>query len=302
MLDNLFRLDGEPEILGAGVMPPMSPGDTVSNKVFPQGEWIPPIRRIKNVTFRNVAFSKTNISQITFTDCFFEDCLFTGAHLNEVEFHGCRIVNCNLWKVRLTRVYLRPEKVRFAKRFRVEAANVGISAYHSMLSNFAEERQDKFFMEADIKFRRWTRYQIWHDLRVEKKTLQEALWSWACSILHEYITGFGYRPWRFLFWTLVLFFAVSYLNYTLIGDAIKATDLASTLAPPASELQGEVGLSGHASFIDTVFYTFSILTVLGFSSVTPMSDFAKILSVMEALAAIGWLGIFTAVLVKRFLR
>lgn len=283
-------------------MPPMSPGDTVSNTVFPKGKWAPPIRRIKNVTFRNVAFSKTTISQVTFTDCSFEDCLFTGAHLDEVEFHNCKIVNCNLWKIRLTRVYLRPEKVRFAKRFRIEAANVGISTYHSMLSNFAEERQDNFFMEADIRFRRWTRYQIWHDLRVEKKTWREALWGWTCSILHEYLTGFGYRPWRFLFWTLVLFIAVSCLNYFLIGDAIKVDDFSTNPALTSSELQEEVGKTTHASFVDTVFYTFSILTVLGFSSVTPMSDFAKILSVMEALASIGWLGIFTAVLVKRFLR
>src|SRR3546814_7647877 len=101
-------------------MPSMSPGDTVANTVFPPGAWIPPTRRIKNVTFRNVAFSKTTISQATFTDCTFEDCLFIGTHLDEVEFHGCDLMNCNLWKIRLTRVYLRPERVKFARRFRVE--------------------------------------------------------------------------------------------------------------------------------------------------------------------------------------
>src|SRR3546814_5133300 len=65
LLSNLFRLDGTPTILAAGVMPSMSPGDTVANTVFPPGAWIPPTRRIKNVTFRNVAFSKTTISPVT---------------------------------------------------------------------------------------------------------------------------------------------------------------------------------------------------------------------------------------------
>lgn len=301
MLSNLFRLDGTPTILGAGEMPSMSPGDTVTNVVFPPGDWIPPTRKIKNVTFRNVAFSKTTISRVTFTDCTFEDCLFTGANLDEVEFHGCDLVNCTLWKIRLTRVYLRPERVKFAYRFRVEAANVGISAFQAMLSNFTEQRQDLFFMQADIRFRRWTRYQIWHDLREEKKTRWEAWWGWICSIMHECLTGFGYRPVRFFIWTLALFLAVSYMNYLLIGDAMQVTGTTNTsIASGIGE--GMRGGPPHASFVDSVFYTFSVLTVLGFSSVTPWSGGAKILTVLEALASIGWLGIFTAVLVKRLLR
>jgi hypothetical protein len=281
-------------------MPSMSPGDTVSNAVFPPGAWHSPTRKIKNVTFRNVALSKTTISQITFTDCTFEDCLFTGAHLDEVEFHGCDLVNCTLWKVRLNRVYLRPERVKFARRYRVEAANVGISVFQAMLSNFAEERQDHFFMQADIRFRRWKRYQIWHELREEKKTLWEAWWEWTCSIVHEGLTGFGYRPLRFSIWTLILFLCVSYMNYVLIGDTIQ---VAGAAEPSAFSSAGAVrGTPAHASLVDTIFYSFSVLTVLGFSTVTPSSDGAKLLSVLEALASIGWLGIFTAVLVKRFLR
>lgn len=289
MLSNLFRLDGTPTILAVGTMPSMSPGDTVSNTVFPPGDWIPPTRKIKRVRFQGAAFSKTTISQVTFIDCWFEDCLFIGAHLSEVEFHGCDLVNCNFWKVRLTRVYLRPDKVKFARRFRVEAANIGISIYHAMLSNFAEERQDMFFMLADIRFRRWKRYQIWHDLREERKTKREAWWEWTSSITYEGISGFGYRPMRFFMVTVALFLAVSCMNYTLIGDAMQVAGAA-------------VAKGARASFIDSIFYSFSVLTVLGFSSVTPSSDGAKILTVLEALASIGWLGIFTAVLVKRFLR
>ncbi len=269
----------------------MSPGDTVANAVFPPGEWTSPNRKIKGVTFKGVSFSKTNISQVTFIDCKFEDCLFIGTKLIEVEFHGCDLVNCNFWKIRLTRVYLHPGKVRFAPRFRKEAANVGISIFQEMLSNFAEERQDQFFMLADIEFRRWKRYQIGHDLRRERKTRREALWEWVSSIVYEYLAGFGYRPLRFFICTVILFSTVSYMNYIVLGDAIQVAGM--VVAP---------GGTAHASFIDTFFYSFSVLTVLGFSTVTPSSDCAKMIAVLEALASIGWLGMFTAVLVKRFLR
>lgn len=302
MLSDLFRLDGTPAILAAEEMPPMSPGDKVVNVVFPPGNWAPPTGDIKKVIFRNVAFSKTKIARVTFTDCTFEDCLFIGAHLDEVEFHGCDLVNCNLWKIRLTRVYLRPERVRFARRFRVEAANVGISVFQAMLSNFSEDRQNRFFMQADIRFRRWTRYQTWHELREKKKTTREALWVWGASITNEGLTGFGYRPLRFFVWTIALFFAVSCLNHVLIGDTIQVAGAAGASAAPGAGIAVSGGTHHHASFIDSVFYSFSVLTVLGFSSVTPSSDVAKILTVLEALASIGWLGVFTAVLVKRFLR
>ena len=289
MLENLFRLDGTPELLKAGEMPPMSPGNVVENVVFPKGDWIPPVRALKNVTFRNVAFSRTKISRVTFTDCWFHDCLFNGTEMDEVEFHGGGMKDCTTWKLTLNRVYLRPERVSFSRRYRTEAANVGISLYHSMLANYAEERQDEFFREADIRFRRWLRYQIWHDLRRKKKGPVEASTAWVSSILHEVLTGFGYRPLRFFLWTLALFVVITMANHFLIGDQIAVVRAA-----------GETG--GPTSFVDTLFYTFSVLTVLGFSTVTPVSDTAKMLTVLEALAAIGWLGIFTAVLVKRFMR
>jgi hypothetical protein len=199
-------------------------------------------------------------------------------------------------------VYLRPERVKFARRYRVEAANVGISIFQAMLSNFTEERQDLFFMLADIRFRRWTRYQIWHDRREQKKTSREAWWEWTCSITHEVLAGFGYRPLRFFIWTLALFLAVSYMNYLLISDTVQVAGTAALPVVIGAEAVATSGDPARASFVDLIFYSFSVLTVLGFSSVTPSSDGAKILTVIEALASIGWLSIFTAVMVKRFLR
>lgn len=288
MLSDLFRLDGTPAIIGSdGPAPSMSPGDLVSNIVFDQRRWLaPPQRRLRDVTFRNVAFSNSTLSKVTFTDCTFEDCIFVGARFHEVEFHGCKFLNCNFWKARFRQVYLDPNTIQLDHRFKVEAANTGISVFQALLGNFADERQDEFYMQADIRFRRWKRYQIWSDVRRKRISWPPAIWQWLSSITYEGVAGFGYRPLRFFSATVVLFLAVSFVNYWAIGDAV--------------EIDG--ARVAHASLVDTVFYTFSILTVLGFSTIVPTSEYAKLLTVMEALTAIGWLGIFTSVLVKRFLR
>lgn len=287
MLNNLFRLDGIPTVIALdSTMPSMSPNDVVSNIVFPPAEWKAPTSTIRKVTFRGVAFSRATLSRVTFTNCTFEDCLFLGTQFSEVEFHSCSFVDCNLWKARFTQVYLNPDCIKLDQRFKTEAANAGISVFQALLSNFANERQDQFYMAADMHFRRWKRYQIWHDFRRKHLTRTEAWWRWSSSIIYERLAGFGYRPFRFFCATVVLFFAVSCMNYWLIGDAVDIGNLRAH----------------HASFVDSVFYTFSIMTVLGFSSIVPATDVAKILAVSEALVAIGWLSIFTSILVKRFLR
>ncbi|MBZ9675242.1 pentapeptide repeat-containing protein [Mesorhizobium sp. ES1-1] len=263
----------------------MSPGDVVANIVFKIDEWAPPTKAVREVTFTGVAFPKS-IGQATFTDCSFEDCLFLGTRFIEVEFHGCSFTNSNFWKSRFERVYLDPDSILMEARFKVEASNAGISVYQALLSNFAEERQDEFYIKADISFRRWKRYQIWPDLRRKRLTRTKAWTRWLGSVVYEILAGFGYRPFRFFLWTIALFLLVSWINYKIIGQGLIVNG--SILPLP--------------SFTDTMFYTFSVLTVLGFSSVLPIDGFSKILTVFEALAAIGWLGIFTSVLVKRFLR
>jgi hypothetical protein len=233
-----------------------------------------------------VAFAKSTLSKVTFTDCTFEDCIFVGTRFHDVEFHGCKFLNCNLWKARFRQVYIDPDTIKLDHRFKVEAANTGISVFQALLGNFAEERQDEFYMQADIQFRRWKRYQIWSNVRRKRIGWLPAAWQWLSSITYEGVAGFGYRPLRFFTVTVVLFLAVSLLNYWVIGDAVQIDGTRVD----------------HASLVDTIFYTFSILTVLGFSSIIPTSECAKLLTVIEALTAIGWLGIFTSVLVKRFLR
>jgi hypothetical protein len=154
------------------------------------------------------------------------------------------------------------------------------------MNNFDDARQDQFYARADVQFRRWKRYQLSHDLSNARIGWWTAQWRRLCSILYEAVAGFGYHPARFFWVTVLLFLAVSVLNYFMIGGSFLVNGQPST----------------HTSFVDSVYYSFSVLTVLGFSTITPISPAAKLLTVAEALAAIGWLGIYTSLLVKRFLR
>lgn len=287
MLTNLFRLDGSPQVVGPNdPMPSMSPGETVSNVIFEIDPWPSPLRTIRGVTFRGVSISKVTVNRVTFVECKFEDCLFLGTHFSEVEFHNCHFINSNLWKARFERVYLDPRFIKLESRFHTEAANVGISVFQALLSNYQEDRQDEFYMLADIQFRRWKRYQIWHNLRHKRLSNAKAYAKWVSSIFYDSVAGFGYRPGRYFIATIVFFLLISVMNHFIVSNSIVLNGVA--LDSP--------------SFLDTAFYSFSILTVLGFSSIVLTSEFGKLLAIVEALAAIGWLGIFTSVLVKRFLR
>ncbi len=287
MLTNLLRLEGNPVVHQAPQpMPSMSPNDTVANIEFRGKTWYKPRKAIKDVTFSNVGISKTTLNQLTFTNCSFIDCLFIGTIFKEIEFHNCTFKDCTFLKAHFERCYLDPNSISLSRRYRVEASNLGVTLYQALLSNYSSERQDEFFAKADFKFRQWKRYQIFRDLREERISLPKAAYRWVSSATYQLLAGFGYKPLRFFMITIALIFAISLLNYAVIGDHVTIEGVAS----------------GHVSFVDTIFYTFSIITVLGFSNIVPADDLGKLLAVGEALAAVGWLGIFTSLLVKRFLR
>ncbi len=287
MLSNFFKLDGVPITHEEGeLMPGMSPGDEVTNTLFRGAKWGKPRTSIKGVTFRNISISNMEFFQITFAECLFEDCIFKGSRFHEVEFHKCRFVNCNMWKANFEQCYLDPTTIYLDNRYHVDASNVGVTMYQALLSNYANERQDAFYAEADIQFRRWKRYQLSYEIRKKNVDFVPGQWGRFKSLTYDLLAGYGYKPFRLSLVTVIVFLTISVINYIVIGGDL----LINGQRPPS------------ASLVDSIFYSFSVLTVLGFSTIVPDGPLAKLLTVFEALAAIGWLSIFTSVLVKRVLR
>lgn len=244
------------------------------------------LRQMKSATFSNVSLAKTNFKNCTFTNCKFEDCLFIGSNFMEVQFHRCKFTNCNFYKTKFENCYIDPRTISFDKVYRKKSANVGVHLYQQLFENSASTRQPTFEREADIEFRKWQRWQLSYDQESGKIDAVERYCKFIASTVYELATGFGYRPWRFIVTTLIVFTIISIVNMKLLPGSLRI----------------ENNIITRFSLPDAIFYTYSMLTVLGFSTIIPISALAKILAVTEALVGVGWLGLFTSILVKRFIR
>lgn len=263
-----------------------STSSQLENVLYEPSQWPTPPFKVDGKTFKNVSLSKTKFEKVSFQNCHFEDCLIIGCLFEEVEFHRCTFIDCNFYKTESYKCYLDPTTIYFNPNYKKTHANVGVGLYHQLLDNSADQHQARHSMHADIAFRRWQRAQLRRDMEVGKITKIEFPIYFVRSLIFDWLAGYGYRPSKFFMWTIVLFLLVSLLNYCFLSSSLKVADASAS----------------GANLVDSVYYTFSVLTVLGFSTVTPISPSAKLVTVMEALAAIGWLGIFTSVLVKRFIR
>lgn len=252
---------------------------------FPDS-WPKILKKMEDCKLTNVSLSKTNFKNATFKNCVFEDCLFIGSTFSDVEFHKCIFINCNFYKCKFNECYLDPSSIHLDKKYRTTAANMGVYLYQQLFENSSKSSQYNFSMKADIEFRKWKRWQLRYDELKGHITVRERLLQSALSHTYEWLTGFGYKPMRFAAWTLVMFTLASLINM-LILPGLLVTD-----QQPINNL----------TLVDSAFYTYSMMTALGFSTILPLTGFAKLLAVSEALIGIGWLGIFTSLLVKRFIK
>lgn len=254
--------------------------------LYHPNDWPSSLRKNKNFNFTNVSLSKTKFSNVTFTKCVFTDCLFIGATFEYVEFHRCKFINCNFYKATISNCYLDPVTITLDRVYRKKHANIGVSLYQQIYDNSAQAGQYGFEREADIQFRKWKRWQLKFDYTSEKLTCLEYIVATISSVIYEQVAGFGYKPFRFVIFTILLFTAFSLLNMKFLPGQLRQN--------------GE--LIQSLDFYDSVFYTYSVMTTLGFSSIIPDTSGAKILTIFETLCGISWIGIFTALLVKRFIK
>jgi hypothetical protein len=287
MLQEFFRLDEPFRTFDTeALVSHFKISNDLRSVLYEPDHWPSDLRKVKELNFKNVSLSKTQFRNVTFTSCQFEDCLFIGSIFSNIEFHRCTFTNCNFYKAEFANCYIDPLTISFDRRYRRVAANVGVQLYHQLLENGSSTKQSRFEMTADIEFRKWRRWQLRYDYRSAKITRWGFAAEWLRSCLYEYAAGFGYRPLRFVVATILLFSAISILNAHML--------------PGALQQDGQV--VERMTIADSVFYTYSMLTALGFSTIIPTTAFARVLAVFEALTGIGWLGIFTSLLVKRFIR
>jgi len=287
MLKDFFKLNGTVKsYVESDVVSHFQTSADLQNVLYKPDDWPTQLKGNSKFSFKNVSFSKTTFTNVTFRDCIFEDCLFIGARFNGVEFHNCRFKNCNFYKATIESCYLDPKSIKFDKTYKKNAANIGVTLFQKLLENSSQERQPFFEIDADIRFRQWKRAQLLYDVRKKKIGRFQFVLSFIRNAAYEGICGFGYRPVRFAIWTIGLFIVIAAVNVWAFRDGLTVNG--NPISSP--------------DFVDSVYFTFSILTVLGFSSIFPVTSFAKMVTVLEALLGVGWMGMFTSVLVKRFLK
>lgn len=275
----IYRPDNWPTVALAATSPSIpSPSGIASLPTMP--------RQLKGWKFYNVSLSKTEISKVTFTDCVFEDCLFVGTSFLGVEFHHCKFINCNFSKAKFIEAYLNPNCFSFGWRIWWHYANTGVGLFQELYENSSKSRQADFEATADFNLRKWARWQQKYELQRKNINIIQLALKVISSFISEWTTGFGYRPLRFIITTLLFFTAMSFMNMHFLLFSLKS----------------DSGIINRMSWPDAIFYTYSLMTALGFSSIIPITSFAKIAAVGEGLCGIGWLGIFTSLLVKRFTR
>jgi hypothetical protein len=300
MLKNFFRLNDDEPIIDFDEVQLATHAQTstdLRNVVYLPSDWptaahsaanssTPMPKQLKKWKFNNVSLSKTKIAQVTFTDCVFEDCLFLGTIFLEVEFHRCRFINCNFNKAKFIESYLNPNCFSFGWGIWWHYANTGVSLFQELYENSSKSRQSDFQATADFKLRKWKRWQQKYEYKHANINIVRFILELMSSFISEWTIGFGYRPFRFIITTLLFFTAMSFVNMQFLSTSLKSDGV----------------ILGQMSWPDAIFYTYSLMTALGFSSIIPITSCAKIVAVGEGLCGIGWLGIFTSLLVKRFIR
>lgn len=287
MLEDFFNLNCDSKDFDAQkIREHFDVSDNLHDVTYTPEDFPPELRHCKGYHFRNVGLSKTAFKEMTFTDCDFVDCLFIGADFTGVEFHGCKFTDCNFYKSTFSDCYIDPACFKFDKSYRKSFSNINVYLYQQLLENASQSRQSDFERKADIQFRRWKRWQLDYDLRKEKINKHGYLNRKIGSLIYEWIAGFGYMPERFVLATMFVFTTFSILNMHVL--------------PGTLQYNGET--IDEIDFSDAVFFTYSMMTALGFSSIIPVTGFSKIFAVFQALVGIGWLGIFTSLLVKRVLK
>jgi hypothetical protein len=289
MLNDFFKLNEPYERFGEDqLVQHFKTANDIKDVLYQPDVWpnFKALRKVKGKKFTNVSFSKTQIEKITFHNCEFKDCLFIGTQFVEVHFIDCKFTDCNFYKATIEKCYWNPTSVSYSKGYKKTHANLGVILFQSLMKNADTMDQPEWFRLADMEFLRWKRAQLKFDVN-EKKIGKLEYWKkYLMDILYERILGYGYRPLYFILVTISGFLFVSAFNFYALDSKLK--------------IDGEV--VPLATFWDGIFYTFSIMTLLGFSTITPVTACAKIITVIEAFFSVIWLAVMTSTITKRLFR
>jgi uncharacterized protein YjbI with pentapeptide repeats len=240
-----------------------------------------------NHRFENVAFRRCVFTKITFQSSHFSDCIFTGSIFSDCWFHNCTFSNCNPYKVIFNNTYINPKIFWFNRRYKSTHANIGLGLFQSLYANAQAMAQTEFIENADVLRRCWQRSQWYWERNQGRIDSWTFVRRFVTNFLFEKVALYGYRPVRFLAYSLG-FFSIISLPLHVYWDQMGFHETGVLLE------RGDLS--------QTLFYTASLITTLGFANIIPSTIFGRVYAIALALTGIAWIGVFTALLVRRVIR
>lgn len=290
MLQNFMKIDNESDATVVDSVDDLGKiivnGTVVSNLIIMcefRDDW----KLVDRVKFKNVSFSRKEFSEITFRDCSFLDCLFIGCSFDDCEFKRCQFENCNFYKAKFDSCTIDAKAIKYDKIIFSNYSNVMISTYGALLKNYREMFLHEDAKVADVQRRKAERPQLKRQFKTKDVGLPRFYYLFTSNLMYECTSLYGYSPWRFLMFGVILFVL---------------------LCAPVFLGWGNFGFENHSKnlvqdgVVQSGFYVASIFTTLGFADLLPGLSFGKVFSIVVAFMGIIWTALFSAILVKRFLR
>jgi len=282
MKDSFFALKGDDnqEINGKRLMELLRAQRTIENYIYS-----PPLLGSKaaktDITlkkFVNFSFARTRIQNVNFVKCIFRDCLFVESAICDCFFTDCKFINCNMYKCSIDRCHISPHAFRKCIPSK-EYSYIGVSLYQALLTNCRKEYQPYFSEDALYMLKTWVNID-----RIQNKKIP--VWKRAGFLILDMLVrkpfGYGIRLGNLAVTMIVLIVFFSLINWqfhTIFG----LQNIVQTSSP----------------FMDSVYFTVTVMTTLGFGDIVPTTIIGKIAVSIQCLIGFSYLGIFASMLSRK---
>ncbi|WP_281540484.1 pentapeptide repeat-containing protein [Maribacter aestuarii] len=303
MLDNFFKLNGEPkEVKKPSDFKSIVSGergeirDILYRPDFLKNDEPHPRYKIQRKTFINVSFTKTRLKNIDFTLCHFEDCLFIGSQIVKCQFHQCTFKNVNTHQISIKQTYIDP--VSFKKNYErkdIEKSNLAVHLFQQLLDNSRDEEQSEFARVANYYFKKW-QGRLTRSKYFKNQPYKINEWEFAVeyfpNFLYRWIFGYGLRLRSFIATFLVIYGIFYFINikyWCEYGFHVKDFAIAS--------FQSE-----KISPVANIFFTADAMTQLVDSQFQPKTDFGMSMLTLQGFSGFILLSFLITVLINRFVK
>lgn len=247
------------ELSGAKISKVLFFGDTLESSG---------IKVFKKTSFKNISFKDTSIKNYKFIECDFNRCLFLNTNLIGCDFGDCKFKDCNFSDCKLDEnSRIDPQSLKDNFNFNHDA-NLATKFFHHLYDIYSDVHQPEYQRDAKyffLKSKRGLTHYYFTCKRIGKPKHYYNIFS---SKLADFISGYGVYKLRIVRTLLIYLLLMASINYYILVDSFSQSDCSSI------------------EFIDALYFTFVMVTTIGFGDITPNGDIGQWAVMLESGAGI----------------